>query len=297
MTAASRAAAPDWGRGRRRSGGRIVRGVVADRNGAVGALLLAAILALALAAVTGLLPHDPLGQQPADRLTGPSPAYWLGTDQFGRDIATRTFVGVAASLRVVVLAVAIAALTGTLAGVTAGFLGGHTDAVVGRAADVLFAFPAILLAMAVVTGLGRGWVNTAIAIAVVYTPIFVRVSRGPTLAVRHAEYVLAGRVLGFSRRRLLLRHVLPNVAAPVVVQVALSLSWAVLTESALSFLGLGTQPPDPSLGLMVADARTLLAPAPWTLLAPAAAIVVVVVGFNLLGDGLRSALDPTVGPR
>jgi peptide/nickel transport system permease protein len=292
MTVSASPAALEWGASRTGRGVGMVRGVWSDRNGAAGALLLVLISMAALAAVAGLFPYDPLAQHPEDRLASPSTTYWFGTDQFGRDIATRTFVGVATSLRIVVIAVGIAAVIGTLAGVVAGFLGGWVDSLVGRLADVLFAFPAILLAMAVVTGLGRGWFNTAIAIAVVYTPIFIRVARGPTLSVSQAEYIRAGRVLGFSNGRLLLRHVLPNVSAPVVVQVALALSWGVLTESALSFLGLGTQPPDPSLGLMVSDARNLLTTAPWTLVAPAAVLVVLVVAFNLLGDGLRAALDP-----
>jgi peptide/nickel transport system permease protein len=166
------------------------------------------------------------------------------------------------------------------------------DQVVSRFIDILFAFPAILLALAVVSALGSGWQNTAIAIAVVYTPIFARVSRGPTLAVGAAEYIKAQRVLGTPLPRILLRHVLPNVSAPIVVQVTLALSWAILTESALSFLGLGTRPPTPSLGLMVSDARNTVATAWWTLTFPALAIVIAVIALNLLGDGLRSALDP-----
>lgn len=268
----------------------------ADRNGRIGLVLTLTLTAVAVvytaAAAAGAVPHDPVAQEPEDLLTGPSASYWLGTDQFGRDILSRTLVGIATSLRVVVVAVALAATLGTAAGVAAGFLGGLTDQVVGRVTDILFAFPAILLALTFVAGLGPGWTNTAVAIAIVYFPIFARVARGPTLSVRESEYVKAGRVLGFSAPRLLLRHVLPNVSAPIVVQVALALSWAILTESALSFLGLGTQPPDPSLGLMVSDARNLLTTAPWTLAAPAVAIVLAVVGFNLLGDGLRSALDP-----
>jgi peptide/nickel transport system permease protein len=158
---------------------------------------------------------------------------------------------------------------------------------------MLFAFPAILLALSIVAALGRGWINTVIAIAIVYTPIFVRVARGPVLTVRELEYVKAGRVLGFRPARLLFRHVLPNVTAPIIVQIALALSWAILTESSLSFLGLGTQPPDPSLGLMVSEARTLFARGWWLMVAPASAIVLSVVGLNLLGDGLRDVLDPT----
>ena len=274
----------------------MARRIWRDRNGRLGLLFTGFLLLVAGVAALGLTPYDPIAQHPADRLTGPSPAYWFGTDQFGRDIASRVFAGIGSSLRVALLSVGIAAVLGTLAGVASGFAGGIWDQLTGRLSDVLFAFPATLLALAVIAALGRGWVNTAIAIAIVYVPIFVRVARGPTLSVREADYVKAGRVLGFSPGRILFRHVLPNVAAPVVVQVALALSWAIMTESALSFLGLGTQPPDASLGVMVSDARTLVTTAWWTLTLPAAAIVVAVLALNLLGDGLRSALDPTDTP-
>jgi len=206
-------------------------------------------------------------------------------------------VGVFASLRVAVLAVAIAAVIGSVAGIAAGYFGGWTDRVIGRITDMLFAFPAILLALAVLAALGRGWANTVIAVAIVYIPIFVRVARGPVLTVRELEFVKAGRVLGFGSGRLLFRHVFPNITAPLIVQIALALSWAILTESSLSFLGLGTQPPDPSLGLMVSDARTLVTRGWWLMAAPATAIVLAVVGLNLLGDGLRDVLDPTRSTR
>jgi peptide/nickel transport system permease protein len=266
--------------------------MVADRNGRIGAVLIVVVLALCAVAVAGLTPFDPVAQHPADQLAGPSAQYWFGTDQFGRDIASRTIAGLAVSVRVAVLAVTLAAVVGSVVGICAGYFGGWLDQVVGRCTDVLFAFPAILLALAVVTALGRGWANTAIAIAVVYTPIFVRVARGPSLGVARSEYVQAAHVLGLPSSRILRRHVLPNVAAPILVQVALALSWAILTESALSFLGLGTQPPEPSLGAMVSDARNLLSAAWWTMTFPAIAIVVAVIGCNLLGDGLRTALDP-----
>lgn len=268
------------------------RRVWRDRNGQIGLLLGGALAVIALAAFAGLSPYDPLAQHTADRLAGPNLQYWFGTDQFGRDVASRTAAGLAASLRVALLAVAVAAGVGSLLGIASGFFGGTTDAVVGRLTDVLFAFPATLLALAIVAALGHGWLNTAVAIAVVYTPIFVRVARGPVLSVREQDYIRAGRVLGFSPARLLFRHVLPNVSAPIAVQVTLALSWAILTESGLSFLGLGTQPPQPSLGLMVADARAVMTEAWWTLAFPAVAIVLAVVALNLLGDGLRSALDP-----
>lgn len=262
-------------------------------NGKVGLVIVGFLVVVALLALFGLTPADPLAQEPAIRFSPPSGEHWLGTDQFGRDVASRVMLGVLASLRVSVLAVSIAAVIGSLAGIVAGYFGGWPDRLIGRGTDMLFAFPAILLALTIVAVLGRGWVNTVIAIAIVYTPIFVRVARGPVLTVRESDFVKAGRVLGFGSGRLLLHHVLPNVTAPIVVQIALALSWAILTESSLSFLGLGTQPPEPSLGLMVSDARTLFARGWWLMVAPASAIVLAVVGLNLLGDGLRDILDPT----
>jgi peptide/nickel transport system permease protein len=269
------------------------RRLLQSPSGRIGLVLTSVVAVAALAAVFGVLPYDPVGQHPLDRLLGPSHRYWFGTDQFGRDIFSRCLEGMKVSLRVSLLAVAAAGVVGTVAGIAAGFFGGVVDAIVMRLADILFAFPAILLALAIVSALGSGWFNTSIAIAIVYVPIFARVARGPVLALREADFVRAGRVLGFSSPRLLFRHILPNVAAPVIVQVTLSLSWAILTESSLSFLGLGTQPPEASLGLMVSDSRALAADYWWTLVFPAAAITLAVVGLNLLGDGLRDALDPT----
>lgn len=270
----------------------LLRRILRDPNGRIGFVLTVLLLMIAACGALGLLPHDPIDQFPDARNQPPSGTYWFGSDQFGRDIAARVAAGIWTSLRVSVVAVGIAAILGSVLGICAGYFGRWLDQVVSRFVEVLFAFPAILLALAVVSALGAGWFNTAIAIAVVYTPIFARVSRGPTLSVAKAEYITAQRVLGIPTRRVLLRHVLPNVSAPIVVQITLALSWALLTESALSFLGLGTQPPDPSLGLMVADAQNTLASAWWTLIFPAAAIVVAVIALNLLGDGLRSALDP-----
>jgi peptide/nickel transport system permease protein len=266
-----------------------------SRSGQLGVLLTGIVLVGALAAAVGLLPHDPIAQHPAARLGVPSGQYWFGTDQFGRDVYARCLAGAKASLQVSILAVLIATLIGTSLGLLAGWFGGWWDTVAMRLTDVFFAFPAILLAMTVVAALGRGWFNVAIAVAIVYTPIFVRMARAPVLSLREVDYVQAGRLLGFSTARLLLRHVLPNVGAIVIVQVTLALSWAILTESALSFLGLGTPPPAPSLGQMVSDAKPLAVVAPWTLFAPSAVIVLAVVGLNLLGDGLRDALDPTQG--
>ena len=269
------------------------RRLLESPSGRIGLILTGLLAAAALAAVAHVLPYNPVTQHPVDALRGPSGKYWLGTDQFGRDVFSRCIEGAKSSLRVALVAVALAGSVGTIAGIAAGFFGGVLDAVVMRLADILFAFPAILLALAIVSALGSGWFNTAIAIAIVYVPIFARVARGPVLALRDVDFVRAGRVLGFSSPRLLFRHILPNVAAPVIVQVTLSLSWAILTESSLSFLGLGTQPPEASLGLMVSDSRALAASYWWTLVAPAVAITIAIVGLNLLGDGLRDALDPT----
>lgn len=262
-------------------------------NGMVGLVIVGFLVAVAALAALGATPFSPVAQEPAARFSPPGSSHWLGTDQFGRDVASRVMLGILASLRVAVLSVAVSAVVGSLAGIVAGYFGGWTDRLIGRGTDMLFAFPAILLALTIVAALGRGWINTVIAIGIVYTPIFVRVARGPVLTVRESDFVKAGRVLGYRPGRLLFRHVLPNVTAPIIVQVALALSWAILTESSLSFLGLGTQPPEPSLGLMVSDARTLFARGWWLMVAPASAIVVAVVGLNLLGDGLRDVLDPT----
>jgi peptide/nickel transport system permease protein len=275
-----------------RRAGRSGHALWRTRNGRLGLCGTGITALMALAGLAGILPHNPIAQHPAARFTGPSRSYWLGTDQFGRDVASRIAVGIWNSLRVAGTSVALAVVVGLILGMAAGYFGGWADQVIGRFVDVLFAFPAILLALALVTALGTAWWNTAIAIAVVYTPIFTRVVRGSTLVVSTSEYVKAARVLGIRTHRILLRHVMPNVSAPVVAQVTLALSWAILTESSLSFLGLGTQPPEPSLGLMVSDAINNVSQAWWTLAFPAAAIVFAVVSLNLLGDGLRSVLDP-----
>jgi peptide/nickel transport system permease protein len=272
--------------------GRLIGRIWHDRNGRIGLIVTGLLVMVAVLGALGILPHDPIAQHPVDRLQGPSGRYWFGTDQFGRDIAARVAAGMWTSLRVAVVSVAIAAVIGSTLGISGGFFRGWVDQFVGRFVDVLFAFPALLLALAVATALGSGWQNTAVAIAVVYTPIFARVSRGPTLSVGASEYINAQRVLGIPLRRILLRHVLPNVSAPIVVQVTLALSWAILTESSLSFLGLGTQPPAASLGLMVSDSRNTVSTAWWTLTFPALGIVIAVIALNLLGDGVRSALDP-----
>jgi len=261
-------------------------------SGVIGLILVLVMVILSMVSALNLAPIDPLEQNPVVALQGPNGTFWFGTDQFGRDIFSRSIDGMRRSLSVALLSVGIAATVGVFLGVIGGFFGGWLDSLVVRCSDVIFAFPAILLALAIVNSLGNSWIDTSIAIAIVYTPIFIRVARGPVLSVKEMDYVKSVRVLGFSTPQILIRHVMPNVLAPIVVQIALSLSWAILTESGLSFLGLGTQPPDASLGLMVSDAQALAAFAWWSLAFPSIFITVVVVGLNLVGDGLRDALDP-----
>lgn len=261
-------------------------------SGNVGLVLVIIMVLASLASAFGIAPHDPLIQNPVDALKGPSSTYWFGTDQFGRDIFSRCLDGMRRSMTVSITAVSIAAFVGVFLGVVGGFFGKVFDQLVVRLSDVIFAFPAILLALAIVNSLGNSWVDTSLAIAVVYTPIFIRVARGPVLTVKELDYVKAVKILGFSSPRVIFKHVLPNVLPPILIQIALSMSWAILTESGLSFLGLGTQPPDASLGLMVSEAQPLAAFAWWSLAFPSILITIVVIGLNLVGDGLRDSLDP-----
>jgi peptide/nickel transport system permease protein len=261
-------------------------------SGVIGGILVMVMFTISILSALGITPHDPLIQDPVNALQGPSAQYWFGTDQFGRDILSRCMDGMRRSMLVSVVAVSIATLVGVILGIVGGYFGKFLDGFVVRFSDVIFAFPAILLALAIVNSLGNSWIDTSLAIAVVYTPIFIRVARGPVLSVKEMDYVKAVRILGFSTPKVLFSHILPNVLPPIVIQVALSMSWAILTESGLSFLGLGTQPPDASLGLMVSEAQSLAAFAWWTLAFPSLFITIAVVGLNLVGDGLRDSLDP-----
>jgi len=245
-----------------------------------------------LVSVTGLSPDPPNTQNPLVTLHGPSAAHLFGTDQFGRDVLSRVMSGTVLSLQTALLAVAICAVAGTLGGVAAGYFGGVVSWAVTSLADLIFAVPSVLLALAIVSGLGPGWQNTAIAVGISYTPIFIRVVRGPVLSLRQADYVKAARVLGFSRSRILFRHVLPGVSGILAVQVTLALGWAVLIEASLDFLGLGPPPPAATLGLMVSGGTNIAGIAWWNLAFPAVAVVLLVLGFTLTGDGLRDALDP-----
>lgn len=227
----------------------------------------------------------------ADRLQPPSGAHVFGTDELGRDVFSRVLVSAGVSVRVSLVAVGIALVAGVLLGILAGFFGGWLDTIIMRGTDVLFAFPEMLLAMAIVAILGPG-VNTAtLAIGIVYIPIFARVTRASALSVRTETYVSASRSLGAGSGRLMGRHVLPNSMAPIIVQTSLSLAFAILSEAALSFLGLGVQPPDPSWGRMLYDARAFFQDAWWMSVFPGLAVFGTVLACNLLGDALRDVMD------
>jgi peptide/nickel transport system permease protein len=228
----------------------------------------------------------------ADALTGPSSAHWLGTDNFGRDMFVRMAVGYRISLEVAVSAVAIGLLAGVPLGLLAGYGRGVVDTVIMRPLDVLMAFPAILLAITVMAIFGSGLGVLIVAIGIVYVPIVARVMRASTLETSQQLFVEAARARGASRRRVLLRHVLPNSIGPVVVQASILLGIGVLLEAALSFIGLGVQPPTPSLGVMLAEGRDFMATSTWIVAVPGVAIAVLVLTFNLIGDGLHSWLDP-----
>lgn len=263
-----------------------------DRSGLAGLILITIYLIAALAGAFALTPYPPNEQHVQDLMQPPSAQYMMGTDIFGRDVFSRVIRGATNSLKVGLLSVAISSIIGIALGSLAGYVGGQFDNAVMRVMDIFFAFPAILLALVIVAALGPGTRNTILAISVVYMPIFARVARGPTLTVKAKEYVLAAQSIGTRRSAILRRHVLPNITAPLIVQVSLALSWAILTEAGLSFLGLGAQPPDPSWGNMLSESRTLLELAPWLAIFPGLAIMFAVLGFNLLGDGLRDVLDP-----
>jgi peptide/nickel transport system permease protein len=252
------------------------------------------ILLLVFFTATGpsLSPYDPIDLDIKSRLQPPSLEHPFGTDDFGRDVLSRVLSGARVSLKVGLIAVSISMSIGTLVGAVSGYYGGLLDEAIMRLMDILFAFPAVLLAIAILAALGPGVGNAMIAIGIVYTPIFARITRGSVLTVREEVYVDAAKAVGCRDVRILFRHILPNVMAPVIVETTLSLAFAILSEAALSFLGLGTQPPDPSWGRMLSESRGFIQDAPWLGVFPGLAIMFTVMGFNFLGDGLRDALDP-----
>jgi peptide/nickel transport system permease protein len=239
-----------------------------------------------------LAPDDPIKTSWSLIRKAPSWAHWMGTDENGRDVLSRVIFGARASLMAGVISVSIAGGVGVPLGLLAGFAGGLPDLAIGRVVDAMLAIPFLILAIALAAFLGPSLENAMIAIGVTATPVFVRISRGATLDAATNEYVEAARALGNPPWRVAVRHVLPNIVPPVMVQATLAIAGAIIAEAALSFLGLGQQPPAPSWGSMLNSAQRFLTQAPWLAIFPGAAIFLVVLSFNLVGDGLRDALDP-----
>ncbi|GBD20524.1 putative D,D-dipeptide transport system permease protein DdpC [bacterium HR28] len=257
----------------------------------VGVVLIAVFLFL-VAFGSLLAPHDPVQPNVAVKLQPPSSTYWFGTDELGRDILSRVMSGAKYSLGVAFIILSIAVLVGTIVGLIAGYAGGIVDELLMRVTDLFLAFPALVLAMAIAATLGRTLENTVIALTVVYWPWYARLVRGQVLWLKEREFVEAARAIGASPLRILGRHILPNTLAVVIVQLTLDVGYAVLATSGLSFIGLGAQPPTPEWGTMIAGARTFFREAWWYITFPGLALTLTVLGFNLLGDGLRDFLDP-----
>ena len=272
-----------------RSPRRLSRNVIALTGGIIVALYLGAIVLSFF-----WVPFNPVAMDTHNVLSPPSVAtgHLFGTDEFGRDILSRILKGSLVSLVISLSATALGGVLGTLLGIWAGYKGGRWDNWLMRIADVLFSFPSLLLAIFVMAVLGEKTYNIVLAIGLVYIPQFARISRGAILSIKTSDFVKAARASGAGSGTILFRHLLPNILVPLIVQVSLSLSVAILLESSLSFLGLGVQPPAPSWGNMLSGARKVMVIAPWTAVYPGMAIVLLVLGFNLLGDGLRDILDP-----
>ena len=256
-----------------------------------GGTVLLLVLVLALFA-PWLAPYDPLATSWSAVRKAPSLAHWFGTDEVGRDLLSRVIWGARASLSAGLVAVVIAVAVGLPLGMMAGYLGGWVDMVIGRLTDAMLAIPFLILAIALAAFLGPSLSNVMIAIGVTATPIFVRLARGQVIQARAEDWVEAARSVGNPRARILVRHILPNILPPVLVQATLTIASAIIAEASLSFLGLGQQPPAPSWGSMLNTAQRFLTQAPWMALFPGAAIFLTVLAFNLFGDALRDALDP-----
>ena len=269
----------------------ILRQFRRNRGGVAGLFVVLAFLLVAVFAER-LMPHNPIQQDLAVALRPPGGVYLLGTDELGRDILSRIIMGARVSLLMSVAAVVGASIIGSILGGLAGYIGGRFDHLAMRGVDILLALPGILLAITIIAVLGVGLVNVIVAIAISGIPVFARLARGAALAVKEQEYIQAAPALGAPERRIVASHVFPNILAPLLVQATLLMATAILTASSLSFLGLGAQPPTPEWGAMLSSGRTYLTSRPHVGTSPGIAVMVAVLGFNLLGDGLRDALDP-----
>lgn len=261
-----------------------------DPMGRIG--ILGVLLVILMAVFAPYAAHFSPDEMTGIPKTAPNSVYWFGTDNYGRDIFSRILYGSRVSLQVGIIAVGIAASAGYVLGLVSGYFEGWADRVIMSVMDILFAFPSILLAIFITAVLGRGIVNTMIAIGIVNIPVFTRTVRASVISAKGLEYVANAKSVGVRTGAILLRHVSPNVVAPFTVQATLALSSAILTEAAMSFLGLGIQPPDPSWGSMLSESRTYMEQAPWMAVFPALFIIMTILLFNILGDSLRDVLDP-----
>ncbi|WP_137134603.1 ABC transporter permease [Rhizobium sp. FKY42] len=286
MSAVSQTAVPA-----KRESSRAWRKLKANRSSVAGFIII--IFFVALAALAPVLPiPDPVVTSWSAIRKAPSAAHWLGTDDLGRDILSRMVWGAQASLMAGVFSVAIAVVIGVPFGILAGYFGGWVDLIISRITEALLAMPFLIMAIALAAFLGPSLTNAMIAIGLSAMPIFVRLTRGQVLAVKQEDFVEGARSVGLGHLDIMLRYILPNVTAPIIVQATLTVATAIIAEASLSFLGLGQQPPAASWGSMLNVAKNFLTQAPWMAMWPGIAIFLVVIGFNLLGDGLRDALDP-----
>ena len=270
----------------------VLRQFLRNRGATIGAVLVLLVVLVALLAPM-LAPYNPIEMHPKDRLRPPSAQYWMGTDHYGRDIFSRIVYGSRISLQVGILANLFSVILGMVIGLTAGYYGGAFDGIVMRFMDMIFAFPGTLLAISIIGLIGKRsltWVM--IAIAIVWIPMYARLIRGSVLSARELPYIEAARLIGVRDGRIMWRHILPNVVAPVLVVLTLCIGVAIRNTAALSFLGMGAQPPTPEWGLMLYETKQFMRMAPWVTIFPGMAILITVIGFNLIGDGLRTALDP-----
>ena len=269
---------------------RIVHQIRRHPIGFMGLVVVLLVLLMAIFAPV-VAPYTP-SSQGATRLLPPSAEHLMGTDELGRDVFSRIVFGARTSLYVGLLAVGIASVLGITIGVLAGFIGGNFDNTIMRFVDIVFAFPTLVLAIVIAGLLGPSLTNAMIAIAIVFSPNFARVARSSVLTVKNEMYIESARVIGGKEQHIILRHILPNIMPPLVVLATLSLSLAILAEASLSFLGLGTQPPDSAWGMMLSQGRRFMEISPGLAIFPGLAIMITVLAFNFLGDGLRDALDP-----
>ncbi|WP_093043957.1 nickel transporter permease [Thalassobacillus cyri] len=265
--------------------------VIKSKTSFIGLIIISLLIIIA-AFAPQIATHSPTDQSIIDRYQAPSAEHWLGTDELGRDIFSRIVHGSRITIQIGVITVGISMIVGVFLGAVAGFFGRWVDQIIMRIIDIMMAFPSILLAIALVAVLGKSLTNAMIAVGIVGVPHFARIVRSTVLSVKETEYIEASRVIGAKNGRILFSHVLPNCLAPIIVQATLTIGTAILDAAGLSFLGLGAQPPLPEWGAMLSDGRSALQTAPWVVMFPGFAILLVVLGFNLLGDGLRDALDP-----